>query len=552
MTQTAGGSADGERRPPTRGGRHRRSADNSTKLRPKVVAALVSVVIVVVTGMGWLVYRDASAAITRSEALEGGAPSIGSDQNILIMGLDSRRDQQGRPLPQDIYDALHAGDEDSGNYDVDVLIVLHLPAGDGPVIAISIPRDDYVDLPGCPTSDCQGKIKEAYRLAYESAMDSSDAGNVQAGTSSADAEDIAAQEQLAREAGRKAQIRAVRRLLQIPIDHFVEISLVGFLQIARVVEPITVCLNEDTSDPYYSGADFHKGIQQINASQALGFVRQRRDVNDAFFTDLDRTRRQQAFIASLVSALRHSGALSSPSKLRTLLAVAKQHFAIDADFDLDGFIRYASASADRQVVFYTLPVIDFSMTPYGEDINIIDESTIRSIVHDLLARDSSSATTSTDSTSASVQAGANPQSTAHSIVLNVINASRHEGLATALVKSLATGQFTEGTASTADSASETSTIVYGPGAEAAAAALADELGLRATVSDAVAPNTVELTVGTDFRSFEYLEKIATASESATTSPTVPITTAPATGTGTQAPVPTNLTLMTAGDIPCVK
>jgi LCP family protein required for cell wall assembly len=556
MTQTVGGWGDGERRrPSTRGGRHRldrRSANHPTLVRPKVLAALVSAVIVAVTGMGWLVYRDASAGITRSEALEGEPPSIGSDQNILIMGLDSRRDQQGRPLPQDIYDALHAGDEDSGTYDVDVLIVLHLPAGDGPVIAISIPRDDYVDLPGCPTSDCQGKIKEAYSLAYESVTDSSGADNEQSSTSSADAQDIAAQEQLAREAGRKAQISAVRRLLRIPIDHFIEISLLGFFQIAGVVEPITVCLNEDTSDPYYSGADFHKGIQQINAAQAVGFVRQRRDVNDELFTDLDRTRRQQAFIASLVSALRHSGALSSPSKLRTLLGFAKQYFAVDAGFDLDGFIRYAAAFTDRRVVFYTLPVIDFRTTPYGEDINIIDESTIRSIVHDLLAPDSSSATPSTESTSTSAQAGANLQPTAQSMVLNVINASRQEGLAAALMRSLAPRQFTEGTASTADSASETSTIAYGPGAEAAAAALADELGLSATVSDAVAPNTVLLTVGTDFRSFEYLEKIAAASESATTSPTAPITTVPATGTGTQAPAPTNLTLMTAGDIPCVK
>ena len=53
-------------------------------------------------------------------------------------------------------------------------------------------------------------------------------------------------EQKAREAGRKAEIDTVRRLLGVPIDHFVEVTLGAFFQIAQVVQPITVCLNNDT------------------------------------------------------------------------------------------------------------------------------------------------------------------------------------------------------------------------------------------------------------------------------------------------------------------
>ena len=44
--------------------------------------------------------------------------------------------------PQDIYDALHAGDANVGDYDADALILLHLPGGNGPVSAVSVPRDD--------------------------------------------------------------------------------------------------------------------------------------------------------------------------------------------------------------------------------------------------------------------------------------------------------------------------------------------------------------------------------------------------------------------------
>ena len=515
----------------------------------KVLAAAVSAVVVVVTGIGWITYRSASAGITTSDALVGEPASTGSDQNILIMGLDSRRDQRGRPLPPDIYDALHSGGEDSGEGDADALILLHLPAGDAPATAISIPRDDYVHLAGCPTSDCRGKIKEAYRFAYQRVMDRGGSGKLDSDTASADAHDSAANEQRAREAGRKAEITTVRRLLQIPIDHFIEVTLVGFFQIAQLVEPITVCLNEDTSDRYYSGADFHHGTQQISAAQAMAFVRQRRDADDALFTDLDRTRRQQAFIASLVSALRRSKALSSPSRLRTLLDVAKQNVAVDAGYDLDDFMRNPSASINRPVVLYTLPVIDFTEISDGEVVNLVDVSTIRSIVHNLLAADSPAAAASTSSVGVPAQAGHGAQPTPGSIVLNVVNASGKQGEAAELERSLATGPFTKGTASTADSTSQTSTVVYGLGAKAAAAELADELDISATASDSVAPNTVRLTVGTDYASIDYLNH---TSASTTTTAATPVTTVPATATGTQAPPPTNLTRMTADHIPCVK
>ena len=517
--------------------RRRLTGHRLVVLGAKVPAALISVVVLAVTGIGWITYRAASAGITTSEALSGEPASTGSDQNILIMGLDSRRDQHGRPLPPDIYDALHAGGEDAGDGDADALMVVHLPAGGAPATAISIPRDDYVELAGCQGSDCRGKIKQAYSFAYQRVMESD--------ASATDGQDPAAKEQSAREAGRKAEIGTVRRLLQIPIDHFIEVTLGGFFQIARVVEPITVCLNEDTADRYYSGADFHQGIQQISAVQAMAFVRQRRDANDAMFTDLDRSRRQQAFLVSVVSALRRGGALSSPGRLRALLDVARQNVAVDAGFDLDDLVRNASAFPDRPVALYTLPVTDFGKISDGEDVNFIDVSTIRSIVHDLMGTDSPP--TGTVGTSAETAEGG--ELGAGGVALDVVNASGREGEAAQLETSLATGRFSKGNVSTADSTSRTSTIAYGPGAKAAADELGDEFGITAVASDTVARNTVRLTVGTDYSRFDSLSQ---TSASPTTTSAAPVTTVPATGTGTQEPAPTDLTRMAADGIPCVK
>lgn len=507
-----------------------------------MLGALVATVVLAATGLGWSSYRNITGGITTSQALLGGAggtASTGGDENILIMGLDSRLDQHGQPLPQDIYDALHAGDESVGGYNFNVLIVLHIPGDGSPITAISIPRDDYVKLAGCPTSDCKGKVKQAYGMAYQHVLDAT--GQARSGPSSDT--DPMVTEQEGREAGRKAEIETVRELLGIPIDHFVEVTLVAFFQIAQVVQPITVCLNADTADSF-SGADFHQGMQKIDAAQAMAFVRQRRDINDELFTDMDRTRRQQAFIASLLSALRHGGALSSPTALRNLLDVARQNVAVDSGFDLAEFVQHASTFTDRQVSLYTLPIAEFGQDPAGEDVNLIDVPTVRAIVHNLVTANASDSPSNAPTAAPAIPA-----------VLDVVNATAHAGLASALVDAFSSHGFTPGQASTAETLDDNSTIIYGHGAHDAAQTLADHFGLAATPSNQIGPNRVQLTIGADFPAGEYsTDDSADTATALGASPgsTTPVTTVSATATGAAAPVPTDLSKMSATDTPCVK
>ena len=273
------------------------------------------------------------------------------------------------------------------------MIVVHNPGGDGPVTAVSIPRDDYVESSGCPGSVCKGKIKQAYGLAYQQSLNVQAAGN----SDGAGATDLVAREQTAREAGRKAEIGTVEDLLGISLDHFVEVTLGAFFQIAKLVEPITVCLNADTVNSY-SGANFHQGVQRISAAQAMAFVRQRRDENDGSFTDFDRTRRQQAFLVSLVNAVRHGGALSSLSALTRLLEVTRDNIAVDAGLNLVDFATRASHLTDRPLSLYTLPISDFGQDTNGSDVNLVDVSTIRRIVHERLFSDTPAAPPAVPST----------------------------------------------------------------------------------------------------------------------------------------------------------
>ncbi|MQY20717.1 Cell wall biosynthesis protein LcpA [Nocardia sp. RB20] len=509
----------------------------------RTLIALVSTLVLVGTGAAWRVYDHAIKGVTTSDAISDGPKSVGEEQNILIMGLDSRLDEHGNALPQEMYNALHAGDDSVVGMNSNVLMLIHIPGDGSNSTAISIPRDDYVTLDpaSCGGDICKGKIKEAYGRAYFAAKQKYE-GKIK----SPEALDAKA-----RDAGRRAEASTVTKFLGgVPIDHFVEITLAAFFQVAQAVQPITVCLNERTQDKF-SGANFVKGPQQINASQAMAFVRQRRDPNESLnFTDLDRTRRQQAFIVSLANKLQSSGTLSSPTALMNLLQVAQQNMAVDKGLDLGKFAGQASSLMGGGLTLFTLPVDDFGTDPdSGEAINIVDTDKIHAYVKNLLnpPKPGAAKTTSAPPTTTAIAA-------ADGVVVNVVNASGKNGLGGNVEKALAGKGFTQGSASTGYARSS-SILLYGSGAEKAATALATQLGLTATESSEINSQSIQLTVGTELAGSDSLTSLvgATSDGSSTaTSTTPPPPPVAATNTGAKAPAPTDLSSMNGSGVPCVK
>ncbi len=301
-------------------------------IRRRIVVSVLAVVVVAlaVVTVGVVVTLSGLGGIRRSSiampTASPGVPQETGEVNILVMGLDSRVDENGDPYPQDIYNAIHAEDETVGGYNTNVLIYIHIPAGGGQAVGISIPRDDYVTYANQPDGVTEGKIKEDYGRTFNASYNSL----VAKGVSEKDAY------QRARDAAREAQIQTVSQFLGgVRIDHFVEVTMAAFYRIAQAVQPITVCLNHATADTY-SGADFVAGVQQLDAAQAMAFVRQRRDTryDDVFLTDLDRTRRQQAFIVSLALKLKQSQTFTNFGTMQTLIDTAKQYVALDQGLDL--------------------------------------------------------------------------------------------------------------------------------------------------------------------------------------------------------------------------
>jgi anionic cell wall polymer biosynthesis LytR-Cps2A-Psr (LCP) family protein len=161
--------------------------------------------------------------------------------------------------------------------------------------------------------------------------------------------------------------------------------MAAFYQTAQAIAPITVCINRATQDTF-SGADFKAGMQQIDARQAMAFVRQRRDTSDPtyLFSDLDRERRQQAFIASVSHQLKDAGTFTDLGKMQGVLDAVSKNIVVDSELNLIQLAQQATSLTGGNISFSTLPITGFGWSPDGASINTVDVKQVQATVKELL------------------------------------------------------------------------------------------------------------------------------------------------------------------------
>lgn len=381
-----------ERAQPERGPKHGPKWQRVGRNVVKTLVGVLSVATLVATAIGWATAGNLNEGFGRSDALGVDAPrSLDGDMNILLIGLDTRKDQNGNNLPDEVMSQLHAGDGEQGGYNANTLILVHIPRDMRKIVAVSIPRDDYVQVSGIP-GYTKVKIKEAYGLKKAAVEDTLMSQGVT---------DQAALERAGREAGRASIVQAVRNLTDVPIDRFAEVTLGGFYGVARALGGVEVCLNKPVRDLEYSGADFPAGRQRLDPAQALAFVRQRHGLENG---DLDRTHRQQAFLSSVANDLRSSGTLTDVSKLSALMDVAHRNIVLSSGWDVTDFLRTLGSAKSPTVEFRTLPVVRYDMIN-GQAVNIVDPAAIKREVAIAFGYKSATPTTSAPTTSATTADG---------------------------------------------------------------------------------------------------------------------------------------------------
>jgi len=432
----------------------------------QVALAVVSLLVLGGTAYAWSTLHQLTDGLNRSDVISGDSSSPLDEQNILMVGLDTRTDAQGNPLPQDVLDQLHAGGADDGGDTTDTMIVVHIPAGGGNITAFSIPRDSYVQL---PEKFGKHKINSAYTYGQTAAKTKLKAQ----GESGAQLETDSAQ------AGAKTAIETVQNLTGLKITHYAAVNLAGFYYVSQAVGGVPVCLKQPARDSY-SGANFPAGQQNVAGAQALQFVRQRHGLLNG---DLDRIKRQQVFMASMAKTILSAGTLANPGKLDDLIGAVKKAVVVDTNWDLLGFAQQLHGVSAGSINFLTVPVVSITLkTPNDGDAVQVDPKQIQQFVRQQTGGAASAPPSSSSSSSSAPPSSASGDPALASYVVDVRNSSGAEGLANRVSDKLTAEGYQRGTVTNSPSR-RTSTVYYGRGLRDEAQKLADKLGGVAIAQD---------------------------------------------------------------------
>ncbi len=431
-------------------------------------------------------------------AINGGA-SVGA-MNILLMGLESRTDYQGHTLSAGLLAAMHAGsvygveNQGVGGQATNTLILLHIFANGQKAVGFSIPRDDWVTYPQAYGGQSQGKIDQAYGLAWSQSLSET----VNSSMSSAD------RYLKANQAGQAATIATVQEVTGQKIDHFAEVNLAGFYYLAAAFGGIEVCIKpsnggqnlKDGNSGFNAVLDGYKwskgGAQYLHlkAPQALAFVRERDNLPNG---DLDRTHRQQAVLDYVIWKLGNNGILSSVDQLTSLLGTAKQYLITDSKWNLLDFAPQMKALTGKNLQFYTAPITGFA-TIAGQSANTVDIPTIQAVIKQKFTAPAPAAK------SKSTAKKAAPIPPASSVTVDVYNGGSTGGLATGVMNALTAKGYKAGVSGNSSAQSQKVTsgtqVFYGSGASANAAKIADYFGATAKPVSSLPAGHVEVLLGT--------------------------------------------------------
>jgi LCP family protein required for cell wall assembly len=208
--------------------------------------------------------------------------------NILVMGSDNR------DAPGDHIDNLTGIGKRS-----DTTILLHLSGDRRHAYGISIPRDSVVHRAAC--YDNAGK---QISPATDGAM-WNDAFNI---------------------GGPACTIEQFEQLTHVPVDHFIVVDFAGFQSMVDAIGGVDVCLPHAVNDPI-GHITLPAGTHKFSGKQALDYVRERHDLGNG--GDIDRIKRQQAFIASMAHTAISANTLANPLHLTKFLDAATKSLTVD-------------------------------------------------------------------------------------------------------------------------------------------------------------------------------------------------------------------------------
>jgi LCP family protein required for cell wall assembly len=455
--------------------------------------------LLVVSGVAYNVVGEVNG-LGSGIAIDGDGSSTGA-MNVLLMGLESRTDFQGKQIDHHLQVVLHSGSQ--GGQATNTLILLHIFAGGQKAVGFSIPRDDWVTYPQTYDGQTTGKIDQAYGFAYAQSMTET----VNSGKSSDE------RATLANQAGQAATVATVQAVTGQTVNHYAVVNLMGYYYLAGAFGGVTVCVKPWTAGGNKNLADANSGWNAVadgyntakggtqylhlSPAQSLAYVRDRDSLPNG---DLDRTHRQQAVLDYVIWKVENTGLLSSIGQLTALLGTAKKYVITDAHWNLLDFSTNMKALTGKNLQFYTAPIAGYANFD-GQAANQIDIPTIQAAIKAKFTAPAPGAKPS-GSAAASGKSGAKatPAPPASSVTVDVYNGGTAPGLATGISQALIAkgykgGAVTNGSAQTKTATSGTQ-VFYGAGTAANATKIAGFFGTAAASLSTLPAGHVEVLIGT--------------------------------------------------------
>lgn len=442
----------------------------------KVLAATLSVVVLVGSGVLWGWYRDIDAKVTYVAGAipgekkdpdkpgRGQVPDVdGESQNILLVGDDSRAGLTEEQLKE-------VGTEADAGYNTDTILLVHIPANGEAASLVSFPRDSWVYI---PVIDDEGKINSA----YVNGMCASDFDNCNPDPSDPDQ----------RRDGMYSLTETVSQVAGVKIDHYVQIGLWGFYNMTKALDGVEVCLKEPQKEPL-SGIDLQAGRQTIEGKQAMAFVRQRHGLPHG---DIDRIKRQQAFLGAIADKVISAEWLLKPWKLNSFFAEAAKSLTVDENLDLRDLAAQMRGIAAGDIEFTTVPVADEDYPTDKGSAVLLDEAKLPAFFAKFMGKD--------EPDEDKLESKPKPTVDRDQVQVAVYNGSGASGVAGQTEDALNAAGFTVtevGDAASFDHVE--SEIHYAAGAEAQANTLAKVIPGAKLLADDSVGSGVQLILGSEF------------------------------------------------------
>lgn len=414
----------------------------------RLVVAVLAAFVVATTSLGWAAKGWLGSAVRDASALErGSVPASNVDQNILIVTIDSAA------AP--------------GTRTADTVVIAHVPAGGGPVAALSIPVDLEINRPPCERFDPGSVTYTGATVPAEARTRVDSAAGV---------------------GGPRCITRVVQQLTGLEITGYVGMDLAGVGAVVDAVSGVAVCVPRPVVDGDLGPILPVAGPGTLDGRLASDFVRATTVAGEPS-PEHGLIERQQQVVASVLGAALSSTGLLDVGQLAALRP------ALGATFVSD------TAGLDRMLaVSLTLrrldaPGVRFAALPVEQQSNGRGNTVLRATDAAALfaaLRENTPLPDGADDQRADV--GPAPAD----VTVQVLNASERPGLAAEVGAALTAIGFGVGEVGNAERPSPQAVIRFSPDQAAAAALLAVSIPSATPVPDPDASGVLQLMLGSSF------------------------------------------------------